>query len=33
MGPHLANNLLNLGIEEVIRQATGELDLDLSRLI
>ena len=33
MGPHLANNLLNLGIEDVIRQATGELDLDLNRLI
>ena len=33
MGPHLANNLLNLGIEEVTRQATGELGLDLNHLI
>ncbi len=33
MGPHLANNLLNLGIEEPIRQATKELGLDLDRII
>jgi glycogen phosphorylase len=33
MGPYLANNILNLGIEDVIRQVTGELDLDLNHLI
>jgi starch phosphorylase len=33
MGPYLANNILNLGIEDVIRQAAAELDLDLSHLI
>jgi starch phosphorylase len=33
MGPYLANNLLNLGIEDVIRQAVAELDLDLNHLI
>jgi glycogen phosphorylase len=33
MGPHLANNLLNLGVEEPIRQATKELGLDLDRII
>jgi starch phosphorylase len=33
MGPHLANNLLNLGVEEPIRQATKELGLDLGRII
>ena len=33
MGPHLANNLLNLNIEDPIRQATKELGLDLDRII
>ena len=33
MGPHLANNLLNLKIEEPIRQATKELGLDLDQII
>jgi glycogen phosphorylase len=33
MGPYLASNILNLGIEDVIRQAAAELDLDLSHLI
>ncbi len=33
MGPHLANNLLNLGVTDAIRQATEELGLDLSRII
>jgi starch phosphorylase len=33
MGPYLASNILNLGIEDVIRQATAELDLDLNHLI
>ena len=33
MGPHLANNLLNLNIEDPIRQATRELGLDLDRII
>jgi starch phosphorylase len=33
MGPHLANNLLNLGLEDAVRQATTELDLDLDHLI
>jgi glycogen phosphorylase len=33
MGPHLANNLLNLGVEEPVRQATKELGLDLDRII
>jgi starch phosphorylase len=33
MGPHLANNLLNLGLQDAIRQATVELDLDLDHLI
>src|SRR5271170_7299951 len=33
MGPYLANNILNLGIEDVIRQAAAELDLDLNHLI
>ncbi len=32
-GPHLANNLLNLGITEETRQALAELDLDLDDLI
>jgi starch phosphorylase len=33
MGPHLANNLLNLGIEDPMRQATKELGLDLDRIV
>jgi starch phosphorylase len=33
MGPHLANNLLNLKVEDPIRQATRELGLDLDRII
>src|ERR1700744_5264564 len=33
MGPHLANNLLNLEITEPIRQATKELGIDLDRVI
>jgi starch phosphorylase len=33
MGPYLANNLLNLGVEDPIRQATKELGLDLDRII
>jgi starch phosphorylase len=32
-GPHLANNLLNLGITEAAREAMAELDLDLDDLI
>ena len=32
-GPHLANNLLGLGITGETRQAMGELDLDLEKLI
>ncbi len=28
MGPHLGNNVLNLGLEEVVRQAMTELGLD-----
>jgi len=33
MGPYLACNMLNLGLTEVIRQATRELGLDLDRII
>jgi starch phosphorylase len=33
MGPHLANNILNLGIQDAIRKAITELDLDLDKLI
>ena len=32
-GPHLANNLLNLGIVEPTRQAISELGLDLDEII
>ncbi|MEW5769750.1 MAG: glycogen/starch/alpha-glucan phosphorylase [Pseudomonadota bacterium] len=32
-GPHLANNLLNLGITEKVRQALAELDLDLDAIV
>jgi starch phosphorylase len=33
MGPHLGNNLINLGIEESARQAVGELGLELDDLL
>ncbi len=33
MGPHLANNLLNLQVEAPIRQAAKELGIDLDRII
>ncbi len=33
MGPHLANDLLNLNVEAPMRQATRELGLDLDRII
>jgi len=33
MGPHLANNLLNLGIVEPARQALSEFGLDLDQVI
>jgi len=33
MGPHLANNLLNLGIHDVVRQAVSELGLNLEELL
>ena len=33
MGPYLANNLLNLGLQDAMRQATTELNLDLDHLI
>jgi starch phosphorylase len=33
LGPHLANNLLNLGIEERVRRAVQETGLDLDELI
>jgi starch phosphorylase len=33
MGPHLANNLLNLGIHDVVRQAVTELGLNLEELL
>ncbi len=33
MGPHLANNLLNLGIHDVVRQAVTELGLTLDELL
>ena len=32
-GPHLANNLLNLGITGSVRQALAQLDLDLDAII
>jgi starch phosphorylase len=32
-GPHLANNLLNLGIDETARQAMSDLGLNLNELI
>jgi starch phosphorylase len=33
MGPHLGNNLVNLGIEQEARQAVAELGLDLEELL
>jgi starch phosphorylase len=33
LGPHLENNLVNLGIGDTVRAALGELNLDLDRLI
>jgi len=33
MGPHLGNNLLNLGIEAQVRRAMTELGLDLDQLL
>jgi starch phosphorylase len=33
VGPHLGNDLLNLGIRENVRQAMAELDLDLEQLV
>lgn len=33
MGPHLGNNLVNLGIQEQVREAVSELGLDLADLL
>ena len=33
VGPHLANNVLNLGVEEPLRKAVSELGLDLNKII
>ena len=33
LGPHLGANLLNLGITETVREAMGELGLDLDELL
>ena len=33
LGPHLGNNILNLGIESNVRQAVGDLGLDLDQLL
>ncbi len=33
MGPHLGNNLINLGIDETVRVAVSELGLDLDALL
>src|SRR5579859_3935359 len=33
MGPHLGSNLLNLGITEEVRQAVGELGLNMDELL
>jgi starch phosphorylase len=32
LGPHLGNNLLNLGVQDAVRQALSELGLDLDEL-
>jgi starch phosphorylase len=33
MGPHLGNNVLNLGITDCVREAVGELGLDMDELL
>ncbi len=33
MGPYLANNLLNLGLQDAVRQAAAELELNLDQII
>jgi starch phosphorylase len=33
LGPHLGNNLINLGIHDVVRQSVNELGLDLDELL
>jgi starch phosphorylase len=33
LGPHLANNLLNLGVEKEVRQALAEMDCSLDEVI
>ncbi len=33
MGPHLGNNLINLGIRDEVKQAMGELGLDFDELL
>jgi starch phosphorylase len=33
LGPHLANNLLNLGVEKEVRQALAEMNCDLDAVI
>ncbi len=33
MGPHLGNNLINLGIEDITRDVVGELGLDFDALL
>ncbi|WP_295408709.1 glycogen/starch/alpha-glucan phosphorylase [uncultured Thiocystis sp.] len=33
LGPHLANNLVNLGITEIAREASEELDLDFDAIL
>ena len=33
MGPHLGNNILNLGLEQIVRQALQEVDLDYDELL
>ncbi|HEY7516536.1 MAG TPA: glycogen/starch/alpha-glucan phosphorylase, partial [Vicinamibacteria bacterium] len=33
LGPHLANNLLNIGVEAETRQAMSELGYDLDRIL
>jgi starch phosphorylase len=33
LGPHLSNNLLNLGITEIAREAGKELDLDFEQIL
>jgi len=33
MGPHLGNNLMNLGIHDQVKQAIGELGLNFDELL